>query len=177
MLTNTYKTFLFISSFLPLYVILIVKFYDFDKSIRYNLLANQVAFIILLLLIIISIITFLYFYSCELNHEESFYGIENKNSEILTYFVTYIVPLTTLNVNNINSILVNILLFIVIGIFYVKSNLFYLNVLFTLSGFNVYTDNDNKIIISKKSADKINNRRFVKVKKVGHKIYIINTKK
>lgn len=176
MLTNTYKTLLFISSFFPLYIILIVKFYNFDKGIVENLKGQYIPFFVFIILILVSVLTFLYFYFCELNSEVSFSGIENKNSEILTYFITYVVPITTLKEDEINSIIVNILLFLVIGVFYVKSNLFYLNILFTLSGYNVYTDSDNKIIISKKSADKLNNRSHVKTKKVGPNIFIINKK-
>ncbi|MBP1950279.1 hypothetical protein [Virgibacillus litoralis] len=176
MITNTFKTLLFISSFLPLYFILMVKFYDFDKPFKCNLVENTIPYSVLTLLIVISIVTFLYFLFCELNEEEEFEDIENIDSEILSYFITYIVPLTTLKVDQINGVLVNILLFIVIGVFYVKSNIFYLNILFTFSNFNVYTDKDKKIIISKKKAQKINELGLVKVRKVGDKIYIINKK-
>lgn len=176
MLTNSYKTALFISSFLPLYIILIIKFYEFEKSFKYNIENHKITFSILITLIVIAIITFLYFLFCELNSEISIGEVENVNSEILTYFITYVVPLITLEEHNVNSILINILLFIVIGIFYVNSNQFYLNVLFTLTGFNVYQDDNKKIIISKKSADKINNQSAVLVKQVGKKIYIINKK-
>src|SRR5690625_1883236 len=167
---------LFISSFLPLYVILIVKFYNFEKSIVCNLTTNTATFAILLSLIVISVVAFLYFLFCELNFEVSIGEIENLNSEILTYFIAYVVPLVTLEINNVNSIIINIILFCVIGLFYVKSNQFYLNVLFTLFGFNLYRDNTNKIIISKKSADKIKNRSAVLVKPIGKRIYIINKK-
>lgn len=176
MLTNMYKSILFISAFMPLYIILIVKFYNFDESIRVNIIEHKYTFLILSILILISILAFLYFLFCELNSEEDIGQVENMNSEILTYFITYIVPLTTLEESNVNSIIINIILFFVIGIFYVNSNQFYLNILFTLFGFNVYKDSNGKIIISKKSADKINNRQAVRVKRVGHKIFIINKK-
>lgn len=176
MITRTYKSILFISSFLPLYIILIVKFYEFDKSIKCNLEQHKVIFLVMLVLIIISIVTFLYFLLCEMNKEEGFGQVENVNSEILTYFITYIVPLTTLEENNLNAIIINIILFLVIGIFYVNGNQFYMNVLFTLFGFNIYQDEDKKIIISKKSADKISGKQHVKVKKVGSKVFLINKK-
>ncbi|SIS66547.1 hypothetical protein [Salimicrobium salexigens] len=176
MLTNFYKILLFVSSFMPLYVILMVKFYDFEEAFFKNIKDNSTAFVFLLTLILISVLTFMYFYFCELNSETSFSRIENKNSEILTYFITYIVPITTLNVDEINSIIINFLLFFVIGVFYVKSDLFYLNILFTLTGFNVYIDVNNKVVLSKKSADRINDQGPISVRKVGEKIYIINKK-
>lgn len=176
MVTKLYKTLLFISSFLPLYIILIVKFYEFDKSIIVNIVEHKWTFIILLSLIMLSILIFLYFLFCELNSEVAVGQVENMNSEILTYFITYIVPLTTLEESNINFIIINILLFFVIGVFYVNSNQFYLNILFTLFGFNLYKDDKSNIILSKKSADKINNQETVKVKRLGNKIYLINKK-
>lgn len=176
MLTNFYKTVLFISSFLPLYVMLLIKFYDFGKSFSENLCDNRTVFIIFGALIIFSLLIFMYFLFCQLNHEADFGEIENVNTEILSYFITYIVPLTTLEMGDLNSILINILLFIVIGIFYVNSNQFYLNVLFTLFGFNLYRDDKGQIIISKKNTDHINNQEHVNVKKVGNKIYLINKK-
>lgn len=176
MLTKSYKSLLFISSFLPLYVILIVKFYEFDKSVAYNVINHKWIFLILLILIIISIVIFLYFLMCEMNTEINVSQIENMNSEILTYFITYIIPLTTLEESNINYIIINLILFFVIGVFYVNSNQFYLNILFTIFGFNLYKDDQNNIILSRKSADKINNQNSVKVKLIGRKIYIINKK-
>lgn len=176
MITNLYKSLLFISSFLPLYIILIIKFYEFDKSIKYNVFYHKWTFLTLGFLIIISIIIFLYFVFCEMYFEVKVGQVENMNAEILTYFITYIVPLTTLEESNINFLLINVILFIVIGIFYVNSNQFYLNILFTLFGFNLYKDNDDNIFLSKKSADKINNQNTVRVKRLGKKIYLINKK-
>ncbi len=176
MLTNLYKVALFISSFLPLYLILMVKFYDFNITLSENINDKTISFSIFLGLVIFSLITFLYFLFCEMNEETNFKSINNVNNEILTYFITYIVPLTTLEITNVNSIIINIMLFTVIGIFYVNSNQIYLNVLFTLFGFNVYKDSSNKIIISKKSADKLREKQNMKVKRVGRNIYIINKK-
>ncbi|MGE7923371.1 hypothetical protein ACQKND_09310 [Viridibacillus arvi] len=174
MLTNMYKMLLFISSFLPLYVILIVQFSDFDKSLKYNIIEHKISYSILMVLIIISISSFLYFLFCKMNIEEDFGQIESANSEILSYFITYIVPLTTLKEDDINSIIINLILFLVIGVFYVSDNQFYLNVLFKFAGFNVYQDENKKIIISKKSADLISNKPHVTVKKVGNKVFLIN---
>lgn len=176
MLTGMYKILLFVSSFLPLYVILIVKFYEFDKTIKYNMVNHGGTFLVFLILIVISVLTFLYFLFCELNSEVKIGEVENMSSEILTYFITYVIPLTTLEEHNLNMIIINLILFFVIGVFYVNGNQIYLNILFTLFGFNIYQDEDKKIIISKKSADKINNRSSVNVKRVGNKIYVINKK-
>ena len=176
MLTNTYKGLLFISSFLPLYILLMVQFSDFDKSIMYNLIEHKVAYSVLMGLIVVSIATFLYFIFCKMNKEEDFGKVESVNNEVLTYFITYIVPLTTLKEDDINSIIINLILFFVIGVFYVSENQFYLNVLFKFTGFNVYQDDNKKIIISKKPLVKISNKSHVKVKKLGNRIFLINKK-
>ncbi|MFY2307654.1 hypothetical protein ACOSZE_09330 [Lysinibacillus fusiformis] len=176
MLTNAYKGLLFISSFLPLYIILMVQFTDFDKSLKSNLVDHKIAYSVLTGLIVISIISFLYFLFCKMNKEESFGSVESANSEILSYFITYIVPLTTLKENDINSIIVNLILFVVMGVFYVSENQFYLNVLFKFTGFNVYQDENKKIIISKKNSNDISNKPHVQVKQVGNNIFLINKK-
>ncbi|WP_339212949.1 hypothetical protein [Solibacillus sp. FSL W8-0372] len=176
MLTNTYKGLLFISSFLPLYILLMVQFSDFDKSIMYNLNEHKVAYSVLMGLIVVSVATFLYFIFCKMNKEENFGKVESVNNEVLTYFITYIVPLTTLKEDDINSIIINLILFFVIGVFYISENQFYLNVLFKFTGFNVYQDDNKKIIISKKPLVKISNKSHVKVKKLGNRIFLINKK-
>lgn len=176
MISNFYRSLLFLSSFMPLYLILIVKFYNFEEGIIVNFSERTVIHSILIGLIVLSILIFLYFLRCEMNAEESFGDIENVNIEILSYFIIYIVPLTTLQPNDINSIIINLILFFVIGVFYVNGNLFYLNIMFTLTGFNLYKDNTGVIIISRMSGDKINRKDFVKVKRVGNKICIINRK-
>lgn len=176
MFTYGYKMLLFISSFLPLYIILMIQFSDFDKSLKYNLIEHKISYITLSVLIIVSIVTFIYFLFCQMNKEEDFGQVESKNSEILSYFITYIVPLTTLKEGDINSVIINLILFLVIGIFYVSENQFYLNVLFKFAGFNVFQDENKKIIISKKSSERISNKNHVNVKKVGNKVFLINKK-
>lgn len=153
-----------------------VQFSDFDKSLKYNLIEHKVAYGILTGLIILSVATFLYFLFCKMNREESFGNVESANSEVLTYFITYIVPLTTLKEDDINSIIINLILFFVIGVFYVSENQFYLNVLLKFTGFNVYQDENKKIIISKKPLDKIRNKPHVNVKRLGNKVFLINKK-
>lgn len=153
-----------------------VQFSDFDKSLKSNIVDHRIAYSVLMGLIVVSIVSFLYFLFCKMNREENFGSVESANSEILSYFITYIVPLTTLKENDINSIIVNLILFVVMGVFYVSENQFYLNVLFKFTGFNVYQDENKKIIISKKGADKINNKSHVQVKKLGNKVFLINKK-
>lgn len=153
-----------------------VQFSDFDKSLKYNLIEHEVAYWILIGLIIISVVTFFYFLFCKMNREENFGNVESANSEVLTYFITYIVPLTTLKEDDINSIIINLILFFVIGVFYVSENQFYLNVLFKFTGFNVYQDENKNIIISKKPLNKIRNKPHVKVKRLGNKVFLINKK-
>lgn len=70
-------------------------------------------------------------------------------SFILNYFVTYLIPLLSLDFSNIYSIFINFLIFIIIGIFHTKSDMLHYNLLLVLMGYNIYSNDKNKIFISK----------------------------
>jgi len=64
--------------------------------------------------------------------------IESINYEHLTFLATYIMPLAGFNLDNIREIVVLALLLIVIGIIYIKTDLFYANPSLALLGYNIY---------------------------------------
>jgi hypothetical protein len=80
-----------------------------------------------------------------------------------------------MDINNGNSILINLLLFIFIGILYVAQDLIYLNPILALLGFSFYI-NDEKIIITKFTLEKLKefeeNGYKVKGNRLGSDIYI-----
>ena len=64
--------------------------------------------------------------------------IENINYEYTSFLTSYIIPLIGLNLNGMQQITIIIFLLIVIGIIYVKTNLFYSNPVLALFGFHLY---------------------------------------
>ena len=64
--------------------------------------------------------------------------IESINYEHLTFLATYIVPLISFDFDNGRQMAVLALLLIVMGIIYIKTDLFYANPTLALLGFHIY---------------------------------------
>ncbi len=63
---------------------------------------------------------------------------ENINKVNLEYFAVYVLPFLGINIQSWNTALALLLLFIIIGIMYVKSDSIFMNPLFTLIGLNIF---------------------------------------
>ena len=178
-LTNLFKVFLFISSYSPLYLIVaisILPFKNFDlNSIIQNKLELTV-YIILIVLFILSFLPLLYINKCECNDDISGKQVSRKNEEILSYLVTYIVPLLAIDMEKISTLITNAVLFILIGFLYVKSNMLHINITFLIFGWNIYEDELGRIIISKEDPDYFKRMEVghsdLTVKHLGSNIYI-----
>lgn len=132
------KTFAFISSYLPLYILLMINNFNKDKNIAY-----WIAFGTLIILVIISVIVLLCYLRgkgnrIDLASDEQIDKL--KSDSMINYLMAYIVPLATINNDNfVGSVITNLILFILIGIIYVKMNLVYLNPVLVLLGYVPYT--------------------------------------
>lgn len=67
--------------------------------------------------------------------------IEGINYEHLTFLATYVVPLISFDFGNGRQLLVLGLLIVVMGIIYIKTDLFYANPSLALLGFHIYKAN------------------------------------
>jgi hypothetical protein len=153
------KFILFLSSYTPLFIILIIKNINFDKL---SIIKNNLFVISLFILIIVS--NYALKLSIDQIKDMSPKSIEVKNvsqktGDTLNYLVTYIIPFITLDSNSIRNITsLGVLLFFM-GIIYTNSNLIYTNPILNLFGYKIYEvidKNDNLIIcISKKKYIKI----------------------
>ena len=63
--------------------------------------------------------------------------IEDQNYEHLTFLTTYIVPFLRVNLKG-TDLLISVLLLIIIGAIFVKTNLFYKNPTLALLGYKLY---------------------------------------
>ncbi|WP_110975569.1 anti-phage protein KwaA [Acinetobacter sp. WCHAc060042] len=79
--------------------------------------------------------------------------VENISFEHLTFLATYIVPLMGFNFSSDKFKLVFSILLVVIGVMYIKTNMFYANPSLALMGFSIYRveadfrSNDRKSVI------------------------------
>lgn len=186
-MTKLYKWLLFISSYAPLYLLLAINNYDFNitpvKYIR-GVIGNDqkvVFWIVIIILFVISFVSMGYFKFISQNESRKIQGLKPINENILSYLITYVIPLTAMDINSLNSLVVNALLFLIIGIVYVKSDLVYLNILLILLGFRVYNDTSDNVIITNFKKDEltvsINRDESLLCRKVVRGVYLVRRPK
>lgn len=178
-MTNLFKTILFISSYSPLYLIIALSILPYENFDLKLIIQDKVLFTVCLILIVlftISILPLMYIHFCECNDTLESKRVTQKHEEILSYLITYIVPLLAIDIEKMNTLITNAILFGIIGILYVKSNMVHINITFLLFGWNVYEDEGGRMIISKEKADyfaklKLGNKSF-RVRKLATNIYL-----
>ena len=95
---------------------------------------------------------------------------------MLNFFVTYIIPILSLEPNSLPSIVMNLILIIIEGIYFVGNNAVCYNVMLILMGYHIYAFGNNNIVITRLSNSELvfNKRR---AKQVGTtNIYYISGK-
>lgn len=178
-MTKIFKTLLFISSYFPLYIILlltIIPFNDLKWASLVDTKQEIIMYCILLLLIVISFIPLVFIYNCERNASIKAEKVTQKNSETLSYLVTYIVPILAIDLEKTQTLITNALLFVLIGFLYIKSNLLHINILFLIFGWNIYEDTSGRLIISRENPDYFKREELaentINVRSIGSKIYL-----
>jgi hypothetical protein len=107
---------------------------------KYLLCENIIA-IILICLVIISIVMRVRFQnslSGNTDISSKILRVKNINYNYLMFFVTYIIPLICFDVRDVREFIILIFLLIVLGILFVKTNVYYQNPTLALMGFNLY---------------------------------------
>ncbi len=152
---------LFIISYAPLYIILTIQnindtYYVDGAFIGYNqLYHNNRVSIILLLMTLFSIVTYFVLYRIVLKSSTVKILLKSRienNEEHLSYLATYILPFVGLSFDSWQTIAASIVLFYVLGIVYIRTNLILTNPTLTLFGFfisNFETNNKTCFIIHK----------------------------
>lgn len=176
---------LYIVSYLPLFFILSIQNIN-DKiygtkgeilSFKEIVLNNKIS----LILIAISILATLYYFLFSKINQRYGFGnpekvtsLKNSGVEYLSYLATYIIPFVGLKFEPWNNLVASIILFLLIGFIYTKTNLIYANPTLALFGFYIYeieTDSgDTRTIISK---GKISKDKFYSFKQISDDIYFI----
>jgi len=176
LLKKFFKMNLFISSYIPLYILIFINEMG-DLNVEsvlevYN--KNNIFWVIIFAFSVVSIISMIIFFNFNHTKRNTFENVESINNDILDYFITYIIPLITVDITKNTSILVNLIIFIIIGIYYIESDLMYLNILLIFVGYKVYKDKSDNIVISRKDKDYFKRNNNILCKKIGNtKIYIV----
>ncbi|CAN7666009.1 hypothetical protein LJR015_002798 [Peribacillus frigoritolerans] len=186
------KVLFYLSSFIPLYVLLVVqniKIFDnegillsfnaFLKQFLYTSTSVSIFWIGLLILFLLSsfgVALFFLVYSKTEGRVGTIKDTEFIREDTMGYIVTYIVPLISMDIHSGRSLTINFLLFFIIGTFYVRNDQLFMNPIYNICGYNVFSADEHIYITKiKKSKLKVIARRNIYVKKVNliGDIYVI----
>ncbi|QOY78899.1 hypothetical protein IRZ54_04825 [Staphylococcus aureus] len=70
-----------------------------------------------------------------------------NESEIINYFITYLIPILTLNPTKWTSIISNMILILLVGIYFIKNNMLSFNILFLVINYRIYKGSRDNIYI------------------------------
>lgn len=136
---------LFITSYLPLYLWLLFSNINYSKFSLDRLIAfdfdHKIIRSVFVFLIFVSI--FKLWILFKLDGKESIkiprkMEISPESDSLMNYIVTYFTPLLSFDMNNTTSIIMNSLLFLLIGLMYVGSSASYLNPVLGVFGFKIF---------------------------------------
>lgn len=163
MIKDYVKIFLFLSSYAPLFLILAIKNY-----MHIYFIGVMGAFIL------ISIIFLCYIVRKASNMSGDYHeirNIEDKSNQFLEYIIAYIIPFLGFNLESISDLVALGIIFILICVLYVRSDLIYMNPLLNLMNYNLYKVNDSKKEIMVISKEELNIGQKIRIyfisKKVG----------
>ncbi|MDF4200434.1 hypothetical protein ABES35_02405 [Bacillus subtilis] len=182
MITVLFRIGLYISSFFPLYILLVINNYkdipslkDLLQIMEFKDLNAGLFWIAISVLALISIISLIIIIRVEQHERHTFKEINQTEDHLLNYVVTYLLPLLSIEIHKTESLLVNAGLFALIGFLYVKNSLVYLNPLFLFFGYNLFKAENDVIIISNYNfydLKQLQNER-INCRKLSYNIYLI----
>lgn len=183
---------LYILSLWLLFILLFINkvnipfcFYDCEFIGWRKLFSDNIIPTISIIIVIFGFIFYLrfkYIVSGNKSLPEKVTEIENINWEHLTFLVTYVIPLLSFdldfNLDEDRNSLMFFLVLIIIGLIYVKTNMFYTNPTLAILGYHIYkistTKRNNVIFISR---DVIIENDWIEHKLLSDNIYIANKSK
>lgn len=176
---------MFISSYFPLYAILLILYYDKFNSvekikqiIKFKDITISTFIIILIVFLFISIITCIDLKRTKGNENHNFANIENTGDTLISYMMTYIVPILSIDLADNKTLIINLILYVLIGFMYVKLNLIYLNPLWLFFGYYIYKAENDIVIISNITYGELKGLGNIKLKSsiLGNNMYLVQRK-
>lgn len=143
------KICMFISSYFPLYIMLLILEYN-SFNTKDKLLNGNILFFVMCMSICIgiSLISTVFVFSENGSKSIKVNDLERPDDTIISYMMTYIIPLLTNEYHDRQVLVVNIILFLLIGYLYIRLNLMYLNPLWSICGYLPYRVNGDIMMIT-----------------------------
>lgn len=161
------KIFMFLSSYSPLYLFIITLNYTIN-DIKISLMKifefskidskDMILYILIGLMVISNVVLYILLRSSKKFSEQvKIIEIENGSEKVLDYILAYIVSFICTDfaqITNIDSrsIVTAILIQVLLGYLYCRSNMFYINPILNFIGYDIYlikTNNNNFVLLSK----------------------------
>ena len=132
----------------------------------------------LLALCLISIITCIDLVRTEWNENFTITSVESTGDTIISYLMTYIVPILSIDPKDDKTLTINIILYLLIGFMYIKLKIVYLNPLWLFCGYYIYKADNDSVIISNFSYGELRGLIGTRVKSslICDKVYLIRKK-
>ncbi len=184
-LKTKYKILMFLSSYTPLFLILLLKVLSqitdniqplsWDNILGYatsNIFNDAIVIIIVILIIVPNIIleSILKDTKRTTNPKDlEVNSVKKMNHIYMEYLVTYIIPFLSFDFSNLFDMIALLVLLLTICIIYINSDLLYINIIFNIRGYNLYRvideQNNEYMTLSKKKPFEITG--ILKVKDIS----------
>lgn len=168
---------MFISSYFPLYIMLLILHFDKIKTIFDGATVKKVAFLICIVLsILISLLSSLMILSGTGTKQLLISELERPDDTVISYMMTYIIPILSIDFQNYGVIAVNFIMFLLIGYLYIRLNLLYLNPLWSIAGYLAYRVNSEVVVITNIKYSELKRLNKLKGYYVANDIFIARKK-
>ncbi|WP_054651264.1 hypothetical protein [Lacticaseibacillus pantheris] len=155
-----WKWSMYIMSYVPLYVLICIQHAriligmwdcrdNFSAFALHHVYGVVTMFVMIVLLSWSAIVYSLIIHARTISNEP-IGKYEDAGEGTLNYLATFIVPMISLDISDPSTLVANLILFLILGQLYTMGDLLYLNPVFTLFGYHVIRDTNNKSILFSK---------------------------
>lgn len=136
------KIFLYLSAFIPLYSLIVIKLLIeiLNNNLTFNVL-NTITLILLLFLISLGVFGLIFETKKNKIERKKIKILKKKNiteQHFLGYFSLFVLFALTFELEKISMFIVFLIIICLIGVVYIKNDLFYINPLLNILGYNFY---------------------------------------
>lgn len=162
MLTPCSKWMIYSASYLPMYLILLVRVLldgigdmSFEECMRQNLAKHIIVIVILVLLLIISVMTVLSIRKIKPTERIYKRVKDNRTIEMCSFIFPYVISIIAINLDWFGWV-INCAIYIGLGVFIITSNKLRLCPAFLWARYKLYVDDNGIYILSRNSIESIN---------------------
>lgn len=150
------RFFIHMSSYIPLFIFIYVNSmseFTYDEFLRVFYI-NKVFWIITVVLSVVAMLTFINWFlsldnAFDTDHPPQLDLIKSIDDETITFFMSFIASLLSINIESNPSIIINFVFIILICIHFSKRQLLHYNIWLLILGYKIYSDQFEGIVLSR----------------------------